>query len=240
MSIARTGMPAGQPRRATRPPRAVVGSQINTEEQIFAAFDGRIMRRFWGFIRPYRRRLLLALLGVLVFAASQIAIPLILRAVAVRQLSRITGRAVALADVDFNVFTGRAALHRFRLAQRGSDAPALEIDRLGIRIALTSMVTRNVRVSELTVVAPRISRRTLLAISSGVTASIWPRAVMAVYSARLNRPFSPVSMKTLVSSPPTAAPAPSPWKVLPGTRRSACSGWQSKSRIGARRWVIGP
>ena len=29
----------------------MVGSQIDTEEQIFAAFDGRIMRRFWEFIR---------------------------------------------------------------------------------------------------------------------------------------------------------------------------------------------
>ena len=59
----------------------MVGSQINTEEQIFGAFDGRIMRRFWSFISPYRRRLVLAVLAVLVFAASQIAIPLILRLV---------------------------------------------------------------------------------------------------------------------------------------------------------------
>ena len=72
-----SGVTVGTP----RPPRAVVGSQINTEEQIFAAFDGRIMRRFWSFIRPYRRRLALAVLAVLAFAASQIAIPLVLRTV---------------------------------------------------------------------------------------------------------------------------------------------------------------
>ena len=30
----------------------MVGSQIDTEEQIFAAFDGRIMRRFWGLSAP--------------------------------------------------------------------------------------------------------------------------------------------------------------------------------------------
>ncbi len=64
-----------------RPPRAVVGSQINTEEQIFAAFDGQILRRFWHFISPYRRRLVLAVLAVLLFAGSQITIPLILRLV---------------------------------------------------------------------------------------------------------------------------------------------------------------
>ena len=74
-------MPSGLPGPASRPPRAVVGSQINTEEQIFAAFDGRIVRRFWGFVRPYRRRLALAVVAVLAFAASQIAIPLVLRTV---------------------------------------------------------------------------------------------------------------------------------------------------------------
>jgi ATP-binding cassette, subfamily B, multidrug efflux pump len=68
---------AGQP----RPPRAVVGSQINTEEQIFAAFDGQIMRRFWQHISPYRKRLVFAVLAVLVFAASQVSIPLIVRGV---------------------------------------------------------------------------------------------------------------------------------------------------------------
>ena len=73
--------PDGPQRDGQRPPRAVVGSQINTEEQIFAAFDGQIMRRFWQFISPYRTRLVLAVLAVLVFAGSQIAIPLILRAV---------------------------------------------------------------------------------------------------------------------------------------------------------------
>jgi ATP-binding cassette, subfamily B, multidrug efflux pump len=80
VSITRTGIRPGLA-GAARPPRAVVGSQINTEEQIFAAFDGRIMARFWTFISPYRRQLLLAVLAVLAFAASQVAIPLILRIV---------------------------------------------------------------------------------------------------------------------------------------------------------------
>ena len=86
MSLAQTGLGRGAAPGTGRPPRAVVGSQINTEEQIFAAIDGRILRRFWAFISPYRRRLVLALLAVLVFAASQIAIPLILRSVIDRAL----------------------------------------------------------------------------------------------------------------------------------------------------------
>ena len=86
MSAARTGLRLGLGRSAPRPPRAVVGSQINTEEQIFAAFDGRIIRRFWAFISPYRRRLVLAVLAVLAFAATQVSIPLILRMVVDRAL----------------------------------------------------------------------------------------------------------------------------------------------------------
>lgn len=78
MSAIHTGVGSAA---GVRPPRAVVGSQVDNEELIFADFDGRILRRFWGFISPYRRQLAFAILGVLAFAASQIAIPLILRAV---------------------------------------------------------------------------------------------------------------------------------------------------------------
>ena len=85
MSAARAGdrpTPLQQrSRQAPRPPHAVVGSQVDTEEQIFASLDRRILRRFWSFISPYRRQLVLAIVAVLAFAASQIAIPLILRAI---------------------------------------------------------------------------------------------------------------------------------------------------------------
>ena len=42
-----------------------------------ATFDGRIVRRFLAFVVPYRRRLLFGLVAVLVFTATQLAIPLI-------------------------------------------------------------------------------------------------------------------------------------------------------------------
>ncbi len=63
-----------------RPPRAVVGSQVSYEEEMFgAAFDGAVLRRTWAFIRPHRRRLLLALAAVLAFTATQVALPLLIR-----------------------------------------------------------------------------------------------------------------------------------------------------------------
>ena len=87
-----------RPAAGPRPPHAVVGSQIDTEEEIFAAFDGRILRRFWHFISPYRRRLLWALAAVLVFALSQVAIPLILRAVVDSALAGESADATLAAE----------------------------------------------------------------------------------------------------------------------------------------------
>ncbi len=109
-------------------------------------------------VSRFRRRTLViaaAVLGALVVLLL-IVLPLIVRQVAVDRLTKMTGRAVALADVDLNLFTGRTALHRFRLAQRGSDAPAVEIERLEVRVALTSLVTGNIRVSELVLTGPRL------------------------------------------------------------------------------------
>ena len=67
-------------RRSRAKPLAVVGSQDAFEEEMFgAAFDGVVMRRFWAFIRPYKRLLAIAIAGVLLFTASQIALPLLIR-----------------------------------------------------------------------------------------------------------------------------------------------------------------
>ena len=70
---------AGQ-RGGDRPPRAVVGSAVDTDEEIFgAAFDGRVVRRFASFVRPYSKQLYVAMAAVLVFTLTQLAIPLMIR-----------------------------------------------------------------------------------------------------------------------------------------------------------------
>jgi ATP-binding cassette subfamily B protein len=62
------------------PPLAVVGDQVSDEEEMFgAAFDGEVLRRFWGFVRPYRRTLVFAIVGVLLFTLTQVMIPLLIR-----------------------------------------------------------------------------------------------------------------------------------------------------------------
>lgn len=62
-----------------RPPRAVVGSH-HREERIFGrAFDGRVVHRIWPFVRPYRKKVVIAIAAVLIFTLSQIALPLTIR-----------------------------------------------------------------------------------------------------------------------------------------------------------------
>jgi len=63
-----------------RPPFAVVGSQTNRDEQMFGAvFDGRVFRSFAQFVSPYRKRLFLAVFGVLVFTGTQLSVPLVIQ-----------------------------------------------------------------------------------------------------------------------------------------------------------------
>ena len=65
--------------RAVRPPRGVIGAQVSHDEEMFGrVFDGRVMRRFFSFVWPYRRLLVLALIAVLVFVATQLTIPLVI------------------------------------------------------------------------------------------------------------------------------------------------------------------
>ena len=67
-------------RDTRRPPRAVVGSQISRDEEMFgAAFDRRVVRRFFGYVKPYRRLLYIAVAAVLVFTGAQLAVPLVIR-----------------------------------------------------------------------------------------------------------------------------------------------------------------
>ena len=65
--------------RTRRPPRAVVGS-TRPEEEIFGkAYDGRVVRRIWKFVRPYRKTMFVAVGAVTAFTLSQLTIPLTIR-----------------------------------------------------------------------------------------------------------------------------------------------------------------
>ena len=65
--------------RTRRPTKAVVGSHREEEEVFGKAYDPRIVRRIWSFMRPYKRRIGLSVASVLIFTFTQLAIPLIIR-----------------------------------------------------------------------------------------------------------------------------------------------------------------
>ena len=63
----------------TTPPKAVVGSQVSQDEEMFGrAFDGRVIRRFLSYCKPHTPILVTAILSVLVFTSTQIAFPLVI------------------------------------------------------------------------------------------------------------------------------------------------------------------
>ncbi|WP_319519081.1 ABC transporter ATP-binding protein [uncultured Martelella sp.] len=63
-----------------RPPRAVVGSHLDSEEIMFGkVFDGKVVGRIWAFVSPYRRQIILSVIAVLVFTATQLILPLVIR-----------------------------------------------------------------------------------------------------------------------------------------------------------------
>ena len=62
-----------------RPPHAVVGSHKVDEEMFGRVFDPQIVRRIWHFVKPYHRQVVLSVMAVLAFTATQLAIPLIIR-----------------------------------------------------------------------------------------------------------------------------------------------------------------
>ena len=61
----------------------------------------------------------------LLVVALLVLVPVILRGVLESRLAEMTGRAVSIADIDLNIFTGRMGITRMRLSQKGSNAPAV-------------------------------------------------------------------------------------------------------------------
>ncbi|RWC27347.1 MAG: ABC transporter ATP-binding protein [Mesorhizobium sp.] len=62
-----------------RPTKAVVGSHRDEEEVFGKAYDPRIIRRIWSFVKPYQSRIFISVAAVLVFTLTQLAIPLVIR-----------------------------------------------------------------------------------------------------------------------------------------------------------------
>ncbi|TVQ28196.1 MAG: ABC transporter ATP-binding protein [Spirochaetaceae bacterium] len=93
------------------PPLAVVGSQTNRDERIFGEFyDGHVIRRFMGFVAPYRRQLVWSVVAVLAFTLTQLSVPLVIRYTVDEALVDTGAGTTALAIVGL-VFLGLISLN---------------------------------------------------------------------------------------------------------------------------------
>jgi ATP-binding cassette subfamily B protein len=119
VSVVELGPESPPPRR-----QPVLGARGNEGEEIFAAFDTRIIRRFSRFVAPYRWTMAGALVAILTFVGAQIAIP---RAVGFAIASTASPHHARLGLI-IAVFAGLVAVHAIscffgdvlsaRLAQR--------------------------------------------------------------------------------------------------------------------------
>jgi uncharacterized protein involved in outer membrane biogenesis len=105
------------------------------------------------------RKILVAVLaGLVVIVAVALAIlPEIVRRVAVDQVPKLTGRLLALDDVDLNLFTGHLALKGVRILKHGVNERALELERLDLRIGYLPFLFHTVRVKEISLVGAKAS-----------------------------------------------------------------------------------
>lgn len=100
MSLAAQTDPRGKP-------RANLGA--HDEEEIFLAFDTRIIQRFMGYLAPYKATLWTALAVILLSVGTQVAIPLVVR-------YAVDSSVLGSADMLHAIIAGFAALVAFHVA----------------------------------------------------------------------------------------------------------------------------
>jgi Domain of Unknown Function (DUF748) len=101
------------------------------------------------------------LVGVLVAAVVLgglfvAVLPEVVRRVAIAQVPKLTQRILQLDDVDLNLFTGHLALKGVTVHKVGGNERAYEIERIDVRLDYLPFFVRHVRVTEITVVAPKL------------------------------------------------------------------------------------
>jgi len=112
-------------------------------------------------MRPLSRRLkrwLIVLAALLVVGIAFIwSLPEIVKWQALKQIPAITGRAASIEDIDINLFTGRVAIKKFRLAEADPAQTFVEFERFDVRVIPWRSLFGNIRVSELRLTAPTVN-----------------------------------------------------------------------------------
>jgi uncharacterized protein involved in outer membrane biogenesis len=104
------------------------------------------------------KRWLIVLAALLVVGVAFVwTLPEIVKWQALKQIPAITGRVTRIEDIDINLFTGRVAIKKFRLAEPDPAQTFVEFERLDVRVVPWSSVFGNVRVAELRLTAPTVN-----------------------------------------------------------------------------------
>jgi hypothetical protein len=103
-------------------------------------------------------RWLIALAALLVAGVAFIwALPEIVKWQALKQIPVTTGRAVSIEDIDVNLFTGRVAIKKFRLAEADPAQTFVEFERLDVRVVPWSPLFGHIRIAEFVLTAPTVN-----------------------------------------------------------------------------------
>ncbi|MGH7400483.1 MAG: DUF748 domain-containing protein, partial [Candidatus Rokuibacteriota bacterium] len=104
------------------------------------------------------KRWLIVLAALLVVGVAFIwTLPEIVKWQALKQIPAITGRAAEIEDIDINLFTGRVAIKKFRLAEPDPAETFVGLDRLDVRVVPWRSLLGNVRVAELRLTEPVVN-----------------------------------------------------------------------------------
>ena len=115
--------------------------------------------------RRLKRWLIVLAVLLVVGIAFVWTLPEIVKWQALKQIPAITGRAAAIEDIDINLFTGRVAIKKFRLAEPDPAQAFVEFERLDVRVIPWSGIFGHIRVAELVLTAPTVN---LVRVSSTV------------------------------------------------------------------------
>ena len=103
-----------------------------------------------------KRWLIVLAVLVVVGIAFIWTLPEIVKWQALKQIPAITGRAASIEDIDINLFTGRVAIKKFRLAEPDPAQAFVEFERLDVRVVPWSAIFGHIRVAEFVLTAPTV------------------------------------------------------------------------------------
>ena len=91
-----------------------------------------------------------------VVIAGLLVLPLAVRRLAVQRVEAMTGRPVALRDVDLNLFTRRLVFHDLAVQSADDAPPLVRARRIEARFRLVPLLTGEVHLDELHLVEPAV------------------------------------------------------------------------------------